>query len=290
MSLKNPINFFRMSETDALKKKALTVPENIATTSVTFVDKPDNTTKDSIAANDATGDGAIFIEGKKVIQGVSVAEKQLLLDQLGEKERAKYSAAYVSVNKDTEFEDFMCSRNALTFKFDALYDGVGTTKVTKATVNDVTPTKTPEAGRYIADVELPASTTGYQTVTAKFSFTNNDTGYGPVTCEASKTISHQVKSVIISIEKGVTPSSISISGATNKVVGIKGEHSFTTTAGKDMWICTPSCDTYNKITSDGFVVPFDDAIQVPVNGINYNCRRKSDTPTDKTGTMTIVIA
>ena len=70
MALNNPINFFRNTETVALTKKGQTVGNNIATTSVTFVDAPDTSSKDAIAANGATGDGAIFIEGKKVIQGV----------------------------------------------------------------------------------------------------------------------------------------------------------------------------------------------------------------------------
>lgn len=288
MALNNPINFFKTDEKNALLNKNKAV-NKITTTSVTFVDKPNNTTKESIAANDATGDGAIFIEGKKVIQGVSVAEKQYLWDQIAAKELARYSATYVSVSNDT-FTDFSCPKTELIFKFDALYDGVGTTKVTKATVNNVTATKAPETGRYIGNVELPASTTGYQKVTATFSFTNDNTGYKSVTCNASKTISHAAKSVIISTTKNQAPKDSDITSAAVKSEGIAGTRSFRTTANMDMWICTPSYVSYSTIKSGGFDVPFDAAIQVTVNGITYNCRRKTDTPSASTGTITMVIA
>ena len=86
MALNNPINFFRTDEATALTKKGLKVGTDTATTAVTFVESPNNTSPDAIEANDATGDGAIFIEGKKVIQGVSVLEKKYLYDQLATKE------------------------------------------------------------------------------------------------------------------------------------------------------------------------------------------------------------
>lgn len=289
MALKNPINFFRTTETDALTKKEQTVA-NIATTSVTFVEKPDNSTKDTIAANDATGDGAIFIEGKKVIQGVSVAEKQLLFDQLKDKEFARYSAKLVSMTPESGSWGFNTSEQEVTFVFEADYDGKATENVSSQTIGNAagTPGKT---GQYSANIACGASDTGSQSVSATFTFKYTDTGYSEVTKSATKTWSRYAKPVIISTTKGVNPVQADITGATTAFSSdIKGTREFTTTAGMDMWICTPACQSYSTIKSGGFDVPFDDAIEVLVNGIKYNCRRKSDIPTDKTGKMTLVIA
>lgn len=292
MALRNPINFFKTTEADALTKKDQTVGDNIATTSVTFVEEPDNSTKDKIAANNATGDGAIFIEGKKVIQGVSVAEKQLLYDQLAEKEFAKYSAASISVTPTSNTWGFDTSSKDITFIFEARYNGAGTTNVTSQTIGSTAGTAVSDkAGQYSKVITCSASDTGKQSVSATFTFTYDNTGYGTVTKTASASWTRYAKPVIISTTKGVNPTQSDITGATTAFSSdIKGTRTFTTTAGKDMWICTPACQSYSTIKSGGFDVPFDAAIQVTVNGINYNCRRKSDTPSASTGTMTIVIA
>lgn len=292
MALINPINFFKTTETVALTKKGQTVGENIATTSVTFVEEPNNSTKDNIAANGATGDGAIFIEGKKVIQGVSVAEKQLLYDQLAEKEFAKYSAASISISPDSGTWGFDTSSKDITFIFEARYNGVGTANVTSQTIGSTAGTAVSgKTGQYSKVITCSASDTGKQSVIATFTFTYDNTGYGTVTKSVSASWTRYAKPVIISTAKGVNPTQSDITGATTAFSSdIKGTRTFTTTAGMDMWICTPACQSYSTIKSGGFDVPFDAAIQVVVNGINYNCRRKSDTPTDKTGTMTIVIA
>lgn len=292
MALRNPINFFKTTEADALTKKDQTVGDNIATTSVTFVEEPDNSTKDKIAANDATGDGAIFIEGKKVIQGVSVAEKQLLYDQLAEKEFAKYSAASISVTPASNTWGFDTSSKDITFIFEARYNGAGTTNVTSQTIGSTAGTAVSDkAGQYSKAITCSASDTGKQSVSATFTFTYDNTGYGTVTKTASASWTRYAKPVIISTAKGVNPTQSDITGATTAFSSdIKGTRTFTTTAGKDMWICAPACQSYSTIKSGGFDVPFDEAIQVVVNGINYNCRRKSDTPSALTGTMTIVIA
>lgn len=292
MALRNPINFFKTTEADALTKKGQTVGENIATTSVTFVDKPNNSTKDSIAANGATGDGAIFIEGKKVIQGVSVAEKQLLYDQLSEKEFAKYSAVSISVSPVSGTWGFDTSSKDITFVFEARYNGVGTNKVTSQIIGSNAGTAVSgKTGQYSKVITCSASGTGKQSVSAAFTFTYANTGYGTVTKSVAASWVRYAKPVIISTAKGVNPTQSDITGATTAFSSdIKGTRTFTTTAGRDMWICTPACQSYSTIKSGGFDVPFDASIQVVVNGISYNCRRKSDTPTDKTGTMTIVIA
>lgn len=293
MALINPINFFRTTETDALTKKEQTVNKNIVTTSVTFVDAPNNSTKDSIAANGATGDGAIFIEGKKVIQGVSVAEKQLLYDQLAEKEFAKYSAASISVSPPSGTWGFDTSSKEITFVFEAQYNRAGTNKVTSQTIDSTAGTAVSDkTGQYSKVITCPASNKGNQYVSATFKFTDTNTGYGTVTKTVSASWTRYAKPVIISTAKGVNPTPPDIIGATTAFSSdIKGTRTFTTTAGRDMWICTPACQSYSTIKSGGFDVPFDVvAIRVVVNGINYNCRRKSDTPTNKTGTMTIVIA
>ena len=292
MALRNPINFFKTTETVALTKKGQTVGENIATTSVTFVEEPNNSTKDNIAANNATGDGAIFIEGKKVIQGVSVAEKQYLWDQLAEKELAKYSAASISISPDSGTWGFDTSSKDITFVFEARYNDTSTNKVTTQKIGSSAGTAVSgKTGQYSKVITCSASDTGKQSVSVTFTFTYNDTGYGTVTKTASASWTRSAKPVIISTTKGVNPTQSDITGATTAFSSdIKGTRTFTTTAGKDMWICTPAYQSYSTIKSGGFDVPFDAAIQVTVNGINYNCRRKSDTPTDKTGTMTIVIA
>ena len=292
MALNNPINFFRNTETVALTKKGQTVGNNIATTSVTFVDTPDTSTKDAIAANEATGGGAIFIEGKKVIQGVSVPEKQYLWDQLAAKELAKYSAASISVSPNSGTWGFDTSSKDITFVFEARYNGASTNKVTTQTIGSSAGTAVSDkTGQYSKVITCSASNTGSQSVSATFTFTYNDTGYGTVTKSASATRTRYAKPVIISTTKGVNPTQSDITGATTAFSSdIKGTRTFTTTAGKDMWICTPAYQSYSTIKSGGFDVPFDAAIQVTVNGINYNCRRKTDTPSASTGTMTIVIA
>lgn len=292
MALNNPINFFRKDEQNALLTKDKTVGANIKTTSVTFVDTPDTSSKDAIAANDATGGGAIFIEGKKVIQGVSVPEKQYLWDQLASKELAKYSAASISVTPNSNSWGFDTSSTDITFVFEARYNGVGIANVTSQTINSTAGTAVSDkTGQYSKVITCSASDTGKQSVSATFTFTYNNTGYGTVTKSASASWTRYAKPVIISTTKGVNPTQSDITGATTAFSSdIKGTRTFTTTAGKDMWICTPAYQSYSTIKSGGFDVPFDAPIQVVVNGINYNCRRKTDTPSASTGTMTIVIA
>lgn len=291
MALKNPINFFKTDEKQALSNKNKVI-NSITTTSVTFVDTPDTSSKAAIEANSATGGGAIFIEGKKVIQGVSVPEKQYLWDQLAEIEKAKYSAASISVSPNSGTWGFDTSAQDITFVFEARYNGAGTNKVTTQTISGSAGTAVNgKTGQYSKVITCSASNTGLQSISATFTFTYNDTGYGVATKSASASWTRHAKPVIISTIKGVIPTQSDIIGATTAFSSdIKGTRTFTTTAGKDMWICTPTCQSYSTIKSGGFDVPFDVAIQVVVNGIKYNCRRKTDTPSASTGTMTIVIA
>lgn len=291
MALNNPINFFRTDEKNALLTKEKTVGNNITTTSVTFVDKPDISSKEAIAKNEATGGGAIFIEGKKVIQGVSVPEKQYLWDQLAEIEKAKYSAASISVSPNSGTWGFDTSAQDITFIFESRYNDKRIVCNTH-TVNGTNVDQAPGTiGRYQTTLTCASSVTGSQSITANFKFTYTDTGYGTATKYASASWTRHAKPVIISTTKGVNPTQSDIIGATTAFSSdIKGTRTFTTTAGKDMWICTPTCQSYSTIKSGGFDVPFDMAIQVVVNGIKYNCRRKTDTPSASTGTMTIVIA
>lgn len=297
MALNNPINFFRTDEKNALLTKEKTVGNNITTTSVTFVDKPDTSSKEAIAKNEATGGGAIFIEGKKIIQGVSVLEKQYLWDQLAEKEFAKYSAELVSVKAMATTTDFSCVDIPITFVFKAKYNSEGTDKVSSQTIgknvgNEVVDAKpgTPvgnNIGQYSSTIACKSSNTGYQSVSVTFSFTYGDTGYGRVTKTASASWSHQAMSVIISTNTGLTaPKSTDIVNATIKKVGVQNFKSFATTSGKDMWICVPKCDNYKQVvTEKGIEIAFTDAQEVDVNGTIYLCRRKSATPTDVTGTI-----
>ena len=269
MALNNPINFFRTDEATALTKKGLKVGTDTATTAVTFVDSPNNTSHDAIEANDATGDGAIFIEGKKVIQGVSVLEKKYLYDQLETKEKARYSATSISVTPTSGSWGFDTKAIDVTFIFEAQYDGAGTSKVTSQTINSTadTPTAgtpvTGNDGQYSKTITCTAAPNGSQSLTANFSFTYNNTGYGDVTKTASASFTAE-----------------QIIAAKVKLKGIRSLTQYQTTANKDMWVCTPGYDTWTSMTSKGFGVPFDrEVTTVKVNDIvNYNCRRKSSIP------------
>lgn len=291
MALKNPINFFRTTETDALKKKGITVGDtSIATTSVTFVDSPDVSTLDKISANDANGGGAIYIEGKKAIQGVSVLEKQYLWNQLATTEKAKYSAKSVTVSPSSGSYGFDTGAIDVTFTFEADYNGTGTTKVTSQTIGGTAGTAvTGKTGQYSKVISCPASTDGSQSVSTTFSFTYDNTGYGSVTKTATASFARYAKSVIISTAAGTKPTQATITAATSTYTSISAMTEYKTTAGQDMWICTPNYVKYTGVTVGGFECPFDAAIQVTVNGITYNCRRKSDTPTAETGTIVKMI-
>lgn len=281
MALNNPINFFRTDEATALTKKGIKVGTNIATTAVTFVDLPNNTSHDAIAANGATGDGAIFIEGKKVIQGVSVLEKKYLYDQLATKEKARYSAASISVTPTSGSWGFDTKAIDVTFIFEAQYDNAGTSKVTSQTINSSAGTPvTGNNGQYSKTITCTAAPNGSQSLTANFSFTYDNTGYGDVTKTASKTFTRHAYSVVINTNKGEKPTANQIIGATVKLQGIHSLTQYQTTANKDMWVCTPGYDKWTSMTSKGFGVPFDEEVTtVKVNDIvNYNCRRKSSIP------------
>lgn len=281
MALNNPINFFRTDEATALTKKGLKVGTNTATTAVTFVDSPNNTSHDAIEANDATGDGAIFIEGKKVIQGVSVLEKKYLYDQLATKEKARYSAASISVTPTSGSWGFDTKAIDVTFIFEARYDGAGTSKVTSQTINSTAGTPvTDNDGQYSKIITCTDASNGSQSLTANFSFTYNNTGYGNVTKTASASFTRKAYSVVINTDKGEKPTAEQIIAATVKLKGIRSLTQYQTTANKDMWVCTPGYDTWTSMTSKGFGVPFDTEVTtVKVNDIvNYNCRRKSSIP------------
>lgn len=281
MALNNPINFFRTDEATALTKKSLKVGTNTATTAVTFVDSPNNTSHDAIEANYATGDGAIFIEGKKVIQGVSVLEKKYLYDQLATKEKARYKAASISVTPTSGSWGFDTNAIDVTFIFEAQYDGAGTSKVTSQTINSTAGTPvTSNVGQYSKTITCTAAPNGSQSLTANFSFTYNNTGYGNVTKTVSASFTRKAYSVVISTDKGEKPTAEQIIASTLKLKGIRALKQYTTTANKDMWVCTPDYDTWTSMTSKGFGVPFDKEVTtVKVNNIvNYNCRRKSSTP------------
>lgn len=286
MALNNPINFFRTDEATALTKKGLKVGTDTATTAVTFVDSPNNTSHDAIEANDATGDGAIFIEGKKVIQGVSVLEKKYLYDQLATKEKARYRATSISVTPTSGSWGFDTKAIDVTFIFEAQYDGAGTSKVTSQTINSTadTPTAgtpvTGNDGQYSKTITCTAAPNGSQSLTANFSFTYNNTGYGDVTKTASASFTRKAYSVVINTNKGEKPTAEQIIAAKVKLKGIRSLTQYQTTANKDMWVCTPGYDTWTSMTSKGFGVPFDEEVTtVKVNDIvNYNCRRKSSIP------------
>lgn len=280
MALNNPINFFRTNEATALTKKGLKVGTS-ATTAVTFVDSPNNTSHGAIEANNATGDGAIFIEGKKVIQGVSVLEKKYLYDQLATKEKARYRAISISVTPTSGSWGFDTNAIDVTFIFEAQYDGVGTSKVTSQTINSTAGTNvTGKAGQYSKTITCTAAPNGSQSLTANFSFTYNNTGYGDVTKTASDSFTRKAYSVVINTNKGEKPTAGQIMAATVKLKGIHSLTQYQTTANKDMWVCTPGYDTWTSMTSKGFGVPFDEEVTtVKVNDIvNYNCRRKSSIP------------
>lgn len=281
MALNNPINFFRTDEATALTKKGLKVGTDTATTAVTFVDSPNNTSHDAIEANDATGDGAIFIEGKKVIQGVSVLEKKYLYDQLATKEKARYSAASISVTPTSGSWGFDTKAINVTFIFEARYDYAGTSKVTSQTIGSTAGTPvTGNDGQYSKTITCTYATNGSQSLTANFSFTYNNTGYGAVTKTASASFTRKAYSVVINTNKGEKPTAKQIIAATVKLKGIRSLTKYQTTANKDMWVCTPGYDTWTSMTSKGFGVPFDEEVTtVKVNDIvNYNCRRKSSIP------------
>ena len=286
MALNNPINFFRTDEATALTKKGLKVGTDTATTAVTFVDSPNNTSHDAIEANDATGDGAIFIEGKKVIQGVSVLEKKYLYDQLATKEKARYRATSISVTPTSGSWGFDTKAIDVTFIFEAQYDDAGTSKVTSQTIGSTadTPTAgtpvTGNDGQYSKTITCTAAPNGSQSLTANFSFTYNNTGYGDVTKTASASFTRKAYSVVINTNKGEKPTAEQIIAAKVKLQGIRSLTQYQTTANKDMWVCTPGYDTWTSMTSKGFGVPFDEEVTtVKVNDIvNYNCRRKSSIP------------
>lgn len=280
MALNNPINFFRTDEKNALLNKEKTVGNNITTTSVTFVDKPDTSSKDAIEANNSTGGGAIFIEGKKVIQGVSVPEKQYLWDQLGEIEKAKYSAASISVSPNSGTWGFDTSAQDITFIFESRYNNKPIICNTH-TVNGTNVDNVPGViGRYQTTITCASSDTGSQSITANFKFTYDDTGYGTATKYASASWTRHAYSVVINTIKGEKPTEEQIKNASVKLRGINSLTQYQTEANKDMWVCTPSYDTWKNMSSGGYPVPFDEAVTVVTvnNTVKYNCRRKSSIP------------
>lgn len=305
--LNNPINLFLSNEENALlnKNKTVSVGDNdtISTTSVTFVEVPNNKTKEEIEANDATGDGAIFIEGKKVIQGVNVLEKQYLWDQLAEKEYNKFDAQFVEATNSASSPvgNFECADKQITFKFKARYNKEGTTKISNTPTlivnkNSVRLTQDKTViGQYYATVTCPASTNGLQSISATFSFKGNTGSYGLTTKSASGSWSHTTKSVIVNTTGGLPPTAEQITSAESTYDNIRTTTSYKTTAGNDMWICTPGYVNTNYTVSTpkaegGFGIIFDAPKQVTVNGITYNCRRKQDTPSATTGTINMIIS
>lgn len=289
MSLKNPIAFRELNETNAKQQKTVTVGGTTATV-MGIVVSPD-TSKTGINTG---GNGALYYNGKKLVQGVSADEKKYLYDQLSATYNSKYVVSVQSYTPSSGTYSTSLTAQTVTFTVKTTHGGVNINKsssgakVTSIAVGSTELTETSTAGVWTGTMSAAAATNGSQsvstTVTVKFSG-----DYGAVTKTVTAAWAKHAPFYFVSSTKANLATAIGSATANNKT-SYAGTYSFKTTAGTDMWICFPSKWSKPTVKSGGFDVPFDTAVQVTVGNTVYNCFRKSTTPTAATGTMSIVLS
>lgn len=289
MALTNPIAFRELSEANA--KTTKTVTAGTSTAKVMGIVVSPDTSKAGIAAG---GNGAIYYNGEKLVQGVSADEKKYLYDQLSSTYNNKYAVSVQSYSPTSGQYSTSLTAQTVTFTVKTVHDGKNINKsssgakVTSITVGSTELTETSTAGVWTGTMSASASTNGSQTVSATVTvkFTGD---YGDVTRTANASWGKYAPFYFVSSTKANLATAIGSATANNKT-SYAGTYSFKTTAGTDMWICFPSKWGKPTVKSGGFDVPFDAAMQVTVGNTVYNCFRKSTTPTAATGTMSIVLS
>lgn len=289
MALTNPIAFRELNEANA--KTTKTVTAGGATAKVMGIVVSPDTSKTGIAAG---GNGAIYYNGEKLVQGVSADEKKYLYDQLSSTYNNKYAVSVQSYSPTSGQYSTSLTAQTVTFTVKTTHGGTNINKtssgakVVSVKIGSTELTETSTAGVWTGTMSASASTNGSQStsVTVTVNFTGD---YGDITRTVNASWSKYAPFYFVSSTKANLATAIGSATANNKT-SYAGTYSFKTTAGTDMWICFPSKWGKPTVKSGGFDVPFDAAVQVTVGNTVYNCFRKSTTPTAATGTMSIVLS
>lgn len=141
------------------------------------------------------------------------------------------------------------------------------------------------AGQYRRQAVIAPPATGNGSIgtsfSAKVTYTDE---YGSL--EKTVTASHTRYAPVRVLSKGGAdaPSGDEIRSAAQKMVraSIAGDHTLTVTPGEYVWICVPAFMTIKTVTSAGFAVPMEAAVEAAVvigaTTVSYRCYRTSSAP------------
>ena len=291
MALKNPIAFRELTEDNAKTTKTVTAGE--ATAKVMGIVVSPDTSKAGISSG---GDGALYYNGEKLVQGVSADEKNYLYDQLASVYNNKYAVAIDSYSPTSgTYGTDLNTAKTITFTVTTKHNGKAINasstgaKVSSIKVGSTDLTETSTTGTWTGTMTADADTTGSQSVSATVTVTFSGK-YGTVTKTVTPSWGKYAPWHIVSSTEDNLVTAMSSNTSPYNKTSYAGAYSFSTTVGTDMWICFPSKWGKPTVKSGGFDVPFDAAVQKTVGGVVYNCFRKSTTPTAATGTMSIVLS